>query len=179
MIVFFSALTTDSSCHWSLCHFSTTDQCGVFGVFMEYVFVSWHSWQTEKKYIYTLGSSYIQYFHLQSYKFHSFPKLLRTAVPRVPPPTDVLFFLLFFKYSCLHFHPTSASHPTCPHLPPSNTPLWLCPCVLYTCSLIALPLYSPIIPPPSPFWVLSVCSFIHFSYSQFLLSEFAFFPGTS
>ena len=53
------------------------------------------------------------------------------------------FFLLSFKYNCLHFHPTlpiSASHP-------QTHPLWLCPCVLHTCSLMA----SSIIPCyPSP-----------------------------
>ena len=39
-----------------------------------------------------------------------------------------LSFLLLFKYSCLHFPLT-----TPPTLNPP--PLWLCPCVLYTCIL--------------------------------------------
>ena len=71
-----------------------------------------------------------------------------------------LFFLnlLFFKYRCLHFHPTMPPRPTHPRLLPLNYPLWLCPCVPYTCFLMALPLLSPIIPLPR-----------HSVYCQFVL----------
>ena len=53
-----------------------------------------------------------------------------------------LLFLVLFKYSCLHFYPT-----TTPALPITAShsrtyPLGLCPCVPYTCSLMALPLLS-------------------------------------
>ena len=49
------------------------------------------------------------------------------------PTLDIVcLFLLFFKYSCLHFHPTLAPHPTHPHLPPLNLPpLALSMCPLY------------------------------------------------
>ena len=47
--------------------------------------------------------------------------------------------------------PISASHPR-------TYPFWLCPCVLYTCSLMALPLFSSIISLLPPLWSLSVCS---------------------
>ena len=57
-------------------------------------------------------------------------------------------------FSCHHFPP--------PHPPPpptlNSTSLWLCPWVLYTCSLMTLPPLSPIIPFPSPLWLLSICS---------------------
>ena len=70
----------------------------------------------------------------------------------------LFIYLLLFKYNCPHFHHTSSPHPIHPHLTPSNLPLWLCPCVLYTCSLTALPLFSPNIPLPPLIWLLSVCS---------------------
>ena len=66
------------------------------------------------------------------------------------------FLLLLFKYSCLHFHPTTA--PPIPASHPWTYPFWLCPCVPYTCSLMALPLFSPIIPLSPPLWLLSVSS---------------------
>ena len=63
--------------------------------------------------------------------------------PHQPGLKCLLFLLsLLFKYSNLHFHPTTPCHPS--YL------LWLCPCVLYTCSLMALPLLSPITLLPSP-----------------------------
>ena len=41
-------------------------------------------------------------------------------------------FLLLFKYSCLHFHPTTPPNSTHPHLPHSNlSPLALSICPLY------------------------------------------------
>ena len=60
-------------------------------------------------------------------------------------------FLLFFKYSCLHFpHPFPPPYP----LPPPTlnlNPLWLCLWVLYTwTTLTTLPLLPPVIPFPLP-----------------------------
>ena len=51
-------------------------------------------------------------------------------------------FLLFLKYICLYFHPTMPSTTPMPTSHPQTYPLWLCPCVLYMCSLMALPLLS-------------------------------------
>ena len=42
--------------------------------------------------------------------------------------------------------------PTHPHLNPQTHPLWLCPCVLHTCSLMPPPII-PIIPLPTPLWL--------------------------
>ena len=70
--------------------------------------------------------------------------------------TDILFlrfiYLLLFKYSCLHFHPTRLPCPTHPRLLFFTYPLWLSPYVLYTCSLTPFPYF-----PPPPLWLLSVC----------------------
>ena len=65
-----------------------------------------------------------------------------------------IFFSIFkklFKYSSLHFLPQYSPllHPSPP--PTLNLiPLWLCPCVLYTCSWMDLPLFSSIIHLPLP-----------------------------
>ena len=51
--------------------------------------------------------------------------------------------------------------PVAPPIPashPQTYALWFCPCVLYTCSLVALPLYSTTILLSPPLWLLSVCS---------------------
>ena len=72
--------------------------------------------------------------------------------------TALFVFLLLFKYNCLHFHPTTSLAPPIPASHPRNYSLWFCPCVLYICSLMALPLLSPIIP-------LSLLS----GYCQFVL----------
>ena len=66
--------------------------------------------------------------------------------------------------------PISTSHPR-------TYPLGLCPCVLYTCSLKDLPLFSPIIPLSPPLWLLSVCSlfqclWLHFPCFFVLLIRF-------
>ena len=63
-----------------------------------------------------------------------------------------------FKYSCLHF--------------PSITPLWLCLCVLYTCSLMTLPLFPPIIPTLLP---CGYCQFVlYFNVSGYILLAYLF-----
>ena len=56
-----------------------------------------------------------------------------------------LNFLLLFKYSCLHFPPTTPTSP-----PSILPPFWLSPCVLYTCSLMTLPLFPPVVSFPLP-----------------------------
>ena len=74
------------------------------------------------------------------------------------------FFLLFssilfyFVVVQVQLSPFSPQHSPCPtHLYLLNpTLLWLCPCVLYTCSLMNLPLFSPIMPPPSPVVTVSL-----------------------
>ena len=70
----------------------------------------------------------------------------------------ILFYFLLFMYSCLHFSVTT--FPTHPLPPPTlnPSPLWLCPWVLYTCSLMTLPLLSSSITLPTPLCLLSVCS---------------------
>ena len=72
------------------------------------------------------------------------------------------FFKLLFKYSCLHFHSTTAtSPPAAPPIPashPRTYPFWLFLCVFFTCSLMDLPLFSTIIPLPPPLWLLLVSS---------------------
>ena len=70
-------------------------------------------------------------------------------------------FFLSFKYSCLHFPTTTLPCPTRPHLPPSILfPFWLCPWVLYTCSLTTFPLYLYI----NKF--INICMYINI-FSQF------------
>ena len=67
--------------------------------------------------------------------------------------------LLLFKYSCLHFLPTTL---LCPHPCPTPTlhptHLGFCSQVLYTCSLVTLPLLSPTIPLLPSLWLPSLCS---------------------
>ena len=62
--------------------------------------------------------------------------------------TLLIFLLLLLKYSCLHHHfplPHPPPPPTC-----NPTPIWLFLWILYTCSLMNLPLLSLIsYPPPS------------------------------
>ena len=85
------------------------------------------------------------------------------------------FFLVLFVYlfifivlqiplsplSCLHFTPP------CPPPPPTldPSPPWLCPWVLYMCSLTT---FSPILPIPPPLWLLSVCSLFQCLWLLFL-----------
>ena len=66
--------------------------------------------------------------------------------------------LLLFKYSCLHFPPTTALHPTHPHLPPSNLPplaLSMCPSYVF---LDGSSHTSPSYPPP-PLSLVSISQF--------------------
>ena len=88
--------------------------------------------------------NYTSYIHIIAYMLYLLFKYL-------------LLCYLFFKYSGLHFPTTSL--PPQPSLPPTLDPksLWLCPCVLYTCSSQPFPLFPHYSFPP-PFWSLSVCS---------------------
>ena len=55
------------------------------------------------------------------------------------------------------FNPPWSPTPPIPTSHPRTYPLWLCTCVLYTCSLMDLPLFSPIIPlPPTPLVTVSL-----------------------
>ena len=64
-------------------------------------------------------------------------------------------FISLFFYCCSSTIVSIFTSPCPPTLPiptshPRAYPLWLCPCVLYTCSLMTLPLFPPIIPLPLP-----------------------------
>ena len=74
------------------------------------------------------------------------------------------FFFTVFQVQLSPFSSHHSPHPSHPHLPPLISPpsldptsLWLCPCVLYTCSLMTLPPFPHYLLPP-PIWLLSVCS---------------------
>ena len=75
------------------------------------------------------------------------------------------FSFLFFIVVQVQLSPFLPYHsPPCPTLPashPQTDPLWLCPCVLYICYSMDLPLISPTTPLHSPLWLLSVCSLFH------------------
>ena len=82
-------------------------------------------------------------------------------------PTQITFLnffpVTFFFYYCSStvvsiFTPALLPASPIPTSDPQTYCLWLCPCVLYTCSLMDLPLFSSIIPLPPPLWLLSVCS---------------------
>ena len=68
---------------------------------------------------------------------------------------EFLNFFIMVKLQLSTFSPIIL-----PHLPHSILPHphCLCPCVLYTSSLMDCPLFSPIIPLPALLWLLSVCS---------------------
>ena len=78
--------------------------------------------------------------------------------------SHLFFFLLLFKYICLHFYPTTPPCPMDPHLPP----LALSMCPLYM--LLVGP--SPIIPTcirkhmVTPFWGRERAEHCSFSYTQ-------------
>ena len=60
---------------------------------------------------------------------------------------DFFYFLIFVQVQLYSiFIPPRPLIPPIPASHPRTYPLWLCPCVLYTWSLVALPLFSPIIP---------------------------------
>ena len=97
------------------------------------------------------------------------------------------FIVLFFLYSYLFYCCSSTvvsifnpPHPPAPPIPTSHPwthPLCLCPCVLYTCSLMDLPLFSRAIPLPAPLCLLSVCFlfqclWLYFACSFVLLIRF-------
>ena len=80
---------------------------------------------------------------------------------RVVVPLEALLFFFFYCCSSTVVSISPASFPpTHPSPPPTlyPTPLWLCPCVLYTCSWKPFPLFFPI-PLPPPLWFLSVLNF--------------------
>ena len=76
-------------------------------------------------------------------------------LPTDNPPCDLYFFLIFFIDVPIELSPFSHHHFSPPYPPFNPTPLWLCPWVLYTCSLTTLPLLCHVTP---PLWSLSVCS---------------------
>ena len=72
------------------------------------------------------------------------------------------FFLLLFKYSCLHFHPTAAPHPTHPCFSALNLPLMalsMCPLYMF---LMDFPLFSLLSPLHLP---SGYCQFALYSMS--------------
>ena len=72
---------------------------------------------------------------------------------------NLLFIILLFKYSCLHFHPTMTPDPTHPHLLHSNPPpLALSMCLSYV-FLDGLPYY------PFPLSFLGTVSLFFISMS--------------
>ena len=86
------------------------------------------------------------------------------------------FFFSFFHYCSGTIVSIFPHHWLPPHpFPPptlNSTPLWLCPCVLHTCSLMTLPPFPPIIPSPLP---SGYCQFVlYFNVSGYFL--FAFMP---
>ena len=82
------------------------------------------------------------------------------------------FFSFFFFFSLfivvrVQLSPFFPHHSTTPYPPPppslNPTPFWLCPWVLYTCSLMTLPLLSPVTLLPTPLWVIVSLFFISMS----------------
>ena len=74
----------------------------------------------------------------------------------------ILFFLYFFivQVHCLHFLSTTPHHPSNTHLPPLIIPslaLSMCPSYMFPDG--PSPIF-PLLPLPTPLWLLSVCSFL-------------------
>ena len=87
-------------------------------------------------------------------------------------------FLFIYFYCCsstvisIFPSPLPTAH-TSPHPTLDPSPLWLCPCVLYTCSLMTLPLFPLVIPSRlGTNWLLSVCSLFQclWLYFAFLIN---------
>ena len=98
--------------------------------------------------------------YFPTWYFHYFMYLLNFIISfifyNIIPILFLFLFLLLFNYSCSHFPPITLPYPTHSHIPHAILPhLWLCPWVLYACSLMTLPLLCPVMP---PLWLLSVCS---------------------
>ena len=78
----------------------------------------------------------------------------------------------FFIVLQIQLSPFSRCHFSLPHPPPpptlNPTPVWLCPWVLYPCSLMTLPLLSSVISPLSPLVTVSLF-FIYMSLVLFCL----------
>ena len=116
-------------------------------------------------------------FILKLRKLSSTPSLLRVLFSLNHEGINIFSFFLFFKYGCLHVPPITPLNPTYHHLLPLILPpLWFCPCVLYTCSLMTLPLFSPDIPPSSPLVSVSLffisMSLVYFACLCVLLIRF-------
>ena len=83
----------------------------------------------------------------------------------------VFFLLYFFIVVQVRLSPLSTHHAPPPHPPPPShlnpTSLWLCPQVLYTCSLTTRPLFPLLIPRPLP---SGYCQFVlYFNVSGYIL----------
>ena len=115
------------------------------------------------------------------------PPYSRSNEFHVTPYTSSLFFFYFLSiifFSFVFFYSSSSTVvsiflPTTSPIPPIPAyPLWLFPCVLYTWSLMTLPLFfSPIITLHSPLWLLSACSlfqclWLYFACLFVLLTSF-------
>ena len=83
-------------------------------------------------------------------------------------PVFLVFVLEILKCCyCCSSTVVSILPPPCPTTPailtfhPRTYTLWFCPCVLYTSSLMALPLISPLITLPAPLCLQSVYSLLN------------------
>ena len=61
------------------------------------------------------------------------------------------------------FFPPLPPTPAIPTSHPQSYPLWLCPCVLYTCCRKPLPRSAPLSPAP-PLWLVSILFFFNFYF---------------
>ena len=96
------------------------------------------------------------------------------------PFFPLLFIVVQVQLSPFFPHHFPAPHPS-PPPPLYPTPLWICPCVLYTCSLTTLPPFPPLSPPTSPLVMVSLflismslvlfCSLVYFVHYISLTSE--------
>ena len=100
--------------------------------------------------------------YIPTWYFHYFLYLFNFTISfifyNIIPILFLFLFLLLFNYSCSHFPPITLPYPTHSHIPHAILPhLWLCPWVLYACSLMTLPLLCPVTLSPSP--LVPVCLF--------------------